>query len=82
MRGCLIAIYSDPDHQVVTYPGGKRVIFRNVSVRVRSDWDPHGSEEATAWEWFAPSKLLDELLEYAVVWLGDAFANDAAVRVR
>jgi hypothetical protein len=76
-------MYSDPDYQVVTYPGGKRVHFVTCLFEYEvTGGDLHGSEEATAWEWFAPSKLPDELLEYAVVRLSDASANDAAVRVR
>jgi hypothetical protein len=58
-----------------------RNLARGRSPR-RISGDLHGSEEGTAWDWFAPSKLPDELLGYAVVWLSDAFANDAAVRVR
>ena len=79
----LVGIYSDPQYQVVAYPDGRRIHFVTCLFECEvMSGDLRGSEEATAWGWFVPSELPDDLLEYATTWLDDAFANDPSVRVR
>ncbi len=78
----LVALYSNPAHQVVTYPDGRRVHFvtslfdcKMVAGALR------GSDEGYEWEWFSPRALPEGLLPYARVWLNDALREQNAVIV-
>ena len=69
----LVSINSDPAVQVVAYPDGRRVQFVTALFDCRVIGGVlHGSDEGTAWEWFAPDALPEPLLPYARIWLADA----------
>ena len=78
----LVALYSSPAHQIVTYPDGRRVHF------VTSLFDCkvvggalRGSDEGYEWGWFSPRALPKGLLSYARVWLDDALREQSTVIV-
>ena len=78
----LVALYSNPAHQIVTYPDGRRVHF------VTSLFDCkvvggalRGSDEGYEWGWFSPRALPKGLLSYARVWLDDALREQSTVIV-
>jgi len=79
----LVGVYSDPAYQIVHYPDGRIIQFVTClfACRLRGG-DLQGSEEGTAWAWFAPSALPEDLTAYARVWLRDAFSGGVQVLIR
>jgi ADP-ribose pyrophosphatase YjhB (NUDIX family) len=72
----LVAVYSDPAFQIVTYPDGRRVHFVTALYACRVTGGAlRGSEEGRAWAWFATDELPGDLLPYAAVWLEDALRS-------
>lgn len=79
----LVGVYSNPQFQGVHYPGGPPVHFiTNLFTRRIQAGQLEGSDEGTAWEWFAPEALPEPLLPYAVRWLTDALAEHTHAVVR
>jgi ADP-ribose pyrophosphatase YjhB (NUDIX family) len=79
----LVGIYSDPEFQVVDYPGGRRVHFVTCVFACRTDKsEVHGSSEGEEWAWFHTSSPPAELLPYARIWLSDALRPSETVVVR
>ncbi len=79
----LIAVYSDPAFQVVHYPDGRTIQFVTCLFACRRiGGELCGSEEGTAWGWFSPYALPEDLTAYAKVWLADAALGTDAVIVR
>jgi 8-oxo-dGTP pyrophosphatase MutT (NUDIX family) len=71
-----VGLYSDPDFQMVEYPGGERVHFVTSLFACRvSSGRLDGSDEGIAWEWHPPEALPDPLLPYAARWLADTLAE-------
>jgi ADP-ribose pyrophosphatase YjhB (NUDIX family) len=79
----LVGLYSDPAYQIVHYPDGRAIQFVTClfACRLRGG-DLQGSEEGTAWAWFSPASLPEDLTPYARVWLRDAVSGEARVVVR
>ncbi|MGH7254659.1 MAG: NUDIX domain-containing protein [Nitrospirales bacterium] len=79
----LVGLYSDPDHQVVQYPDGRKIHFITTLFLCRAE-DGHldGSDEGTAWGWFHPDTLPADLTPYARVWIRDALQNPPSVIIR
>lgn len=79
----LIGVYSDPAYQIVHYPDGRAIQFVTwlFACRLRGG-NLQGSEEGTAWGWFSPASLPEDLTPYARVWLRDAISGEAQVVVR
>lgn len=79
----LVAVYSDPVYQIVHYPEGRAIHFVTCLFvcRLRGG-DLQGSEEGTAWAWFSPSVLPEDLTPYARIWLRDALSGETQVIVR
>jgi ADP-ribose pyrophosphatase YjhB (NUDIX family) len=79
----LIGVYSDPAYQIVHYPDGRAIQFVTClfACRLRGG-NLQGSEEGTAWGWFSPASLPEDLTPYARVWLRDAISGEAQVVVR
>lgn len=79
----LVGVYSNPQFQVVRYPGGTSVHFVTSLFICRVQTGQlKGSDEGTAWEWFAPDMLPEPLLPYADRWLKDALAKRPRAVVR
>jgi 8-oxo-dGTP pyrophosphatase MutT (NUDIX family) len=79
----LVGIYSDPDYQIVDYPDGRSVHFVTCLFECQAvGGDLRGSEEGTAWQWFDPRSLPDELLPYGLVWVRDAQDADRKLKIR
>jgi 8-oxo-dGTP diphosphatase len=79
----LVGIYSDPTFQIVQYPDGRTVHFVTCLFVCRVQAGMlQGSAEGTAWAWFSPHALPEDLLPYAQVWLRDALRGPAPVVVR
>ena len=79
----LVAVYSDPEIQIVPYPDGRHVHFVTCLFACRVAGGTFvGSDEGLAWDWFAPDALPDALTPYARVWLCDALGGGAGVAVR
>jgi 8-oxo-dGTP pyrophosphatase MutT (NUDIX family) len=79
----LVGVYSDPASQIVHYPDGRVIQFVTCLFACRLHGGVlQGSEEGTAWAWFAPSALPEDLTAYARVWLRDALSGKAQVVVR
>lgn len=79
----LVAVYSDPAYQIVHYPDGRVIQFVTClfACRLRGG-TLQGSEEGTAWTWFSPASLPEELTPYARVWLKDALSGENRVLIR
>lgn len=79
----LVGVYSDPAYQIIHYPDGRAVQFVTClfACRLRAGI-LQGSEEGTAWEWFSPDSLPEDLTPYARVWLHDALSGERQVVVR
>lgn len=79
----LVGVYSDPAYQIVHYPDGRVIQFVTClfACRLRGG-NLQGSEEGTAWAWFSPASLPQDLTSYARVWLRDALSGEAHVVVR
>lgn len=78
----LVSLNSDPAFQIVVYPDGRRVHFVTALFACRMTvGDLRGSDEGSAWDWFPPDALPEDLLPYARVWLADA-ANGSDPIVR
>jgi ADP-ribose pyrophosphatase YjhB (NUDIX family) len=79
----LVGVYSDPAYQIIHYPDGRAVQFVTCLFACRlRDGDLQGSEEGTAWAWFSPACLPEDLTSYARIWLRDALSHDTQVVVR
>ncbi len=79
----LIAVYSDPGFQVVQYPDGRTIQFVTCLFACRRlAGDLCGSAEGTAWDWFRPESLPEDLTPYARIWLADAALEAETVIVR
>jgi ADP-ribose pyrophosphatase YjhB (NUDIX family) len=79
----LVGVYSDPAYQIVHYPDGRVIQFVTCLFACRLHGGTlQGSEEGTAWAWFSPASLPEDLTPYARVWLRDALSGDAQVAVR
>jgi ADP-ribose pyrophosphatase YjhB (NUDIX family) len=79
----LVGVYSDPTYQIVHYPDGRAVHFVTCLFCCRVlEGTLQGSMEGTAWEWFQPDALPEDLLPYARVWLQDALSDPQRVAVR
>lgn len=78
-----VGVYSDPAHQIVHYPDGRIIQFVTClfACRLRGG-HLRGSEEGTAWDWFPPTSLPEDLTPYARVWLRDALSGEAQVLIR
>lgn len=72
----LVGVYSDPEFQIVHYPDGSPVHFVTTLFRghVRSG-QLEGSDEGSAWGWFAPEVLPAPLLPYAQKWIQDTLSG-------
>jgi ADP-ribose pyrophosphatase YjhB (NUDIX family) len=79
----LAEVYSDPAYQIVHYPDGRAVHFVTClfACRLRGG-NLIGSDEGTAWAWFSPASLPEDLTPYARVWLRDALSGEKHVVVR
>ena len=79
----LVGVYSDPAYQIIHYPDGRVIQFVTClfACRLRGG-TLQGSEEGTAWAWFSPASLPEDLTPYARVWLRDALSGEAQVKVR
>jgi ADP-ribose pyrophosphatase YjhB (NUDIX family) len=79
----LVGVYSDPAYQIVHYPDGRAVHFVTClfTCRLRGG-NLRGSDEGTAWAWFSPASLPEDLTPYARVWLRDALSGEKHVVVR
>lgn len=79
----LVGVYSDPANQIVHYPDGRAIQFVTClfACRLRGG-DLKGSEEGTAWAWFSPASLPEDLTPYARLWLRDALSGETRVVVR
>lgn len=79
----LAGVYSDPTYQIVHYPDGRAVHFVTClfTCRLRGG-NLRGSDEGTAWAWFSPASLPEDLTAYARVWLRDALSGEKHVVVR
>mgnify|MGYP006272735753 FL=1 len=78
----LVGIYSDPTFQIVRYPDGSSVHF----VTTLFDCSVHsgrlqGSDEGSAWGWFAPGALPNPLLPYTRKWIQDTLDEHTDPRV-
>ncbi len=79
----LVSLNSDPAFQIVAYPDGRRVHFVTALFACRvTAGHLRGSDEGSAWGWFPPDALPEDLLPYARIWLADAAADGSAPIVR
>lgn len=79
----LVSLNSDPAFQIVTYPGGRRVQFVTALFACRvTAGRLQGSDEGSAWDWFPPDALPEDLLPYARIWLADAAKDSSDLIVR
>jgi len=79
----LVSMNSDPAFQIVAYPDGRRVHFVTALFACRmTAGDLQGSDEGSAWDWFPPDALPEDLLPYARIWLADAAADGSGPIVR
>jgi len=79
----LVGVYSDPEFQIVHYPGGPTVHFVTTLFRGRvQSGQLEGSDEGSAWGWFAPDALPTPLLPYAREWIQDTLAGRSSPFVR
>ena len=79
----LVSLNSDPAFQIVTYPGGRRVQFVTALFACRvTAGRLQGSDEGSAWDWFSPDALPEDLLPYARIWLADAAKDSSDLIVR
>jgi ADP-ribose pyrophosphatase YjhB (NUDIX family) len=79
----LVGVYSDPAYQIVHYPDGRAIQFVTClfACRLRGG-NLQGSEEGTAWAWFSPASLPEDLTPYARIWLRDALSGQNRVVIR
>ena len=79
----LVGVYSDPAYQIVHYPDGRAIQFVTClfACRLRGG-NLQGSEEGTAWAWFSPASLPEDLTPYARIWLWDALSGQNRVVIR
>ena len=79
----LVSLNSDPAFQIVVYPDGRRVQFVTALFACRvTAGDLRGSDEGSAWDWFSPDALPEDLLPYARIWLADAAKDGSDPIVR
>ena len=79
----LVSLNSDPAFQIVVYPDGRRVHFVTPLFACRvTAGRLQGSDEGSAWDWFPPDALPEDLLPYARTWLADAAADGSDPIVR
>ena len=79
----LVSLNSDPAFQIVVYPDGHRVHFVTALFACRvTAGDLRGSDEGSAWDWFPPDALPEDLLPYARIWLADAAKDGSDPIVR
>lgn len=74
----LVAIHSDPDHQVIRTPDGQLTHF--ITCR-RTGGDLRPNDEAPQWDWLDPARL-PALTDFARAYLGDALSGRDEVVVR
>ncbi len=78
----LVAIHSDPEHQIIRTTDGQLTHFITCVFtcrRTHGELRPNG--EAQEWGWFDPAEL-PKLTDFARAYLGDAFAERNEVVVR
>ncbi|CAN5221179.1 NUDIX domain-containing protein [soil metagenome] len=77
----LVGVYSDPRYQVTRTADGQLTHFITCFFGCRRvGGDLQGSDEAVAWDWFAPDRL-PKVTAFARAYLDDAFnGNDIVVR--
>jgi ADP-ribose pyrophosphatase YjhB (NUDIX family) len=79
----LVGVYSDPACQIVHYPDGRVIQFVTCLFLCRlRGGNLQGSAEGTAWAWFSPTSLPEDLTPYARIWLRDALSGQTQVVVR
>lgn len=79
----LVSLNSDPAFQIVAYPDGRRVQFVTALFACEMTAGRlQGSDEGSAWDWFPPDALPEDLLPYARIWLADAAAHGSDPIVR
>lgn len=79
-----MGLYCDPTFQTVEFGDGRRVQQFVTSVFATDVLAPEtlaGNDEATAWNWFYPQALPDDLLPYARRWLTDALTTQPSTIV-
>ena len=78
----LVAVHSDPKHQVIRTTDGQLTHFITcVFTCKKVGGELQGSDEAEAWEWFDPEHL-PELTQFARAYLEDALSETDDVAVR
>jgi 8-oxo-dGTP pyrophosphatase MutT (NUDIX family) len=79
----LVAVYSDPDIQIVHYPDGRHIHFVTTLFLCRvKKGNLKGCSEGMEWGWFPPDQLPENLLPYARIWIADAVAEHPATLVK
>ncbi len=82
--GRLIGVYSDPERQVIAYPGGDRVQAVNLCFEGRpvGQGEPTTPEETLATGYFASGALPEPLVPIHEIRIQDALAGAAVTAVR